>query len=670
MKTAARSTRKSPRSRISATLCLLAALAPAALAQEAPRPASEATKDANAAVLARLAFGDRQDFEDAQRGRIAPLANGGKVTNAQGKVVYDAGPFQFPLDAPAPDTVNPSFWRVCQLNGIAGMFEVTDRIYQVRGLDLSNITFIEGEQGVIVMDPCVSAETAGDALALYYQHRPRKPVTALIYSHSHVDHFGGARGVVTQDEVDSGRVRVIAPLGFMEEAVSENVMAGNAMGRRASYMYGNLLPKNERGTLGSGLGTTASAGEITLIPPTEIVGKTGEKLTIDGLEFEFLYAPGSEAPAEMHFYIPALKALCTAENACHTMHNFYTLRGAKTRDVRKWVGYLDETLDLWGNESEVLFAPHHWPKWGNERIRRHIENYRDAFKYIHDQTLHLANQGYTMLEIAEIIELPDALAKNWATRGYYGTVNHNSKAVYNFYLGYFSGNPAELHPLPPEPAAKRYVEYMGGADAILAKARQDFEKGDYRWVAQVVNHVVLAEPDNQVARALQADALEQLGFQAESGPWRNFYLTGAQELRDGVTKAITPTTSSADIARNMTLGQLFDYLAIRLNGPRAADKDITLNFVFTDTGENYEVAVRHGVLNYHARLAEKPDATLTLSRADLNLALTGRSTFPELLLSGKIRVTGDNKKFPEFLSLLDPFDFWFNIVTTNPPPKR
>lgn len=630
-----------------------------------PREAAPTTRDANAAVLEQLPMAQRQDFEDAQRGFLAPLADGGVVRNAKGDVIYDASQFHIAPDAPAPETVNPSFWRICQLNAIGGLFQVVERIYQVRGLDLSNITFIEGERGVIVMDPCVSAETAKVALDLYYQHRPRRPVTAVIYSHSHVDHFGGVRGVVSQDDVDAGRTRIVAPLGFMEEAVSENVMAGNVMARRASYMYGNLLPKNAQGSLGSGLGTTASAGTITLIPPTDIVAKTGDRLTIDGLEFEFLYAPGSEAPAEMHFYIPQLKALCTAENAVHTMHNLYTLRGAKTRDVLKWVGYLNETLEIWGADAEVQYAPHHWPVWGNSRLVEHLEKYRDTFKYIHDQTLHMANQGYTMLEIAEMMRLPDSLALHWATRGYYGSVSHNTKAVYNFYLGYFSGNPADLHPLPSVEAARCYVEYMGGPEELLRRAQQDFDQGNYRWVAQVVNHLVLAAPENEVARRLQADALEQLGYQAESGPWRNFYLTGAQELRHGVQKGITPSTQSADIAMQMSLDQLFDYLAIRLNGQRAADKQMALHFDFTDTNQQYTVTVKNGVLNHAARHVGQPDAILTLARANLNEVLTGRATFPDLLLTGKIQVAGDRQLFTAFLGLLDPFDFWFPIVTSN-----
>jgi alkyl sulfatase BDS1-like metallo-beta-lactamase superfamily hydrolase len=639
-------------------------------AQEAPKPATEATKAANAAVLTQLPFDDVRDFEDAKRGFLAPLPNEGVVKDARGNIVYDARPFAIPLDAEAPDTVNPSLWRVSQVNGIAGLFQVVNRIYQVRGLDLSVITFIEGNTGIIVVDPFVSAEPARAALDLYYQHRPQKPVTAVIYTHSHVDHFGGVRGVTSPEDVQAGKTRIIAPGGFTEEAISEHVIAGNAMRRRASYMYGNVVPKGPQGALGSGLGTGPSGGEVTLIAPTDLVEKTGQHLTIDGLAFEFLYAPGSEAPAELHFYIPALKALCTAENAVHTLHNFYTLRGAKTRDAKQWVRYLNETLDLWGDKAEVLFAPHHWPTWGNARIIDHLEKYRDTFKYIHDQSLHLANQGYTMLEIAELLKLPDSLEKNWATRGYYGSVNHNAKAVYNFYLGFFSGNPADLHPLPPADAAQRYVEFMGGADAVLAKAQPAFDRGEYRWVAQVVNHVVLADPANQRARHLQADALEQLGYQAESGPWRNFYLAGANELREGVKKLAAPHTSAHDLIQNMPLDQVFDFLAIRLDGPRAAGKLITVNFDFTDTQEQYAVTVKNGVLNYRPTLAAKPDTALTLRRADLHDILLGQATLPQKIQGGQSRLDGDPQKLQELMPLLDTFEFWFHIVTANAPPAK
>lgn len=649
---------------------LCGALAASALAQEQPKPATEATKKANSAVLEALPFGDKQDFEDAQRGLIAPLPDGGVVKNDKGEVVYDASQFVIPLDKPAPDSVNPSLWRISQLNGINGLFKVEDRIYQVRGADLSVITFIEGNKGVIVVDPLVSKETAKMALELYEKNRPGHPVQAVIYSHSHVDHFGGVRGVTSEEAVKAGKVKIYAPAGFTEEAVSENVMAGNAMSRRASYMYGNVVGKGKQGTLGTGLGPSTSSGEVTLIQPTDFIIKTGEKRTIDGLEFQFLMAPGSEAPSEMMFFIPVLKAFCPAEDVTHTLHNFYTLRGAKTRDSAKWVEYLSEAIAMWGDKWEVMFAPHHWPTWGNARITAAVEKYRDAFKYIHDQALHLANQGYTMVEIGEMLKLPPELDQNWATRGYYGSVNHDAKAVYNLYLGFFDANPADLNPLPPAESAKRYVDAMGGADAVIEKAQKAYDAGDYRWVAELLKQVVYADPKNQKARDLQADAFEQLGYQAESGPWRNFYLAGAKELRDGVKKTATPNTSSPDVGRAMSLDQIFDFLAVRLDGPRAAGKELTLNFKFTDTKQDYTLQLKNGVLNAFKKLSDKPDATYTLTRADLDSVLLGQAKIEDLVKDGKVKVEGESGKVAELLGLLDTFPFWFDIITPNEPGQK
>lgn len=637
---------------------------------EQPKDATQVTKAANDAMLKALPFSDKQDFEDAKRGFIAPLSEGGIVKNKDGRVAHDASKFAFPLDAPAPATVNPSLWRQAQLNGISGLFQVADRIYQVRGQDISNITFIEGDTGVIVMDPLVTAEAASASLKLYFQHRPQKPVVAVIYTHSHTDHYGGVKGVVSEDDVKTGKVKVIAPEGFMEEAISENVLAGNAMMRRATYSYGLILPQNVKGNIGSGLGVGGSSGSVTLIAPTDLITKTGQKMTIDGLEFEFLMAPGSEAPSEMHFYIPSLKALCTAENCTHTLHNFYTLRGAKTRDVQKWVGYLNETLDMWGDKAEVLFAPHTWPVWGKDRINVHIEKYRDTFKYIHDRTLHLANQGYTMNEIGNMLQLPDSLEQNWATRGYYGSVSHNARAVYNFYLGYFDGNPANLNPYGAVDMGSRYVKALGGGDKILAIAQDAYKAGDYRWAAEVLKHLVLSEPGNQKARNLQADTFEQMGYQAECATWRGFYLSGAQELRNGVLKPQVSDPSSSDVVSTMTVEMLLDYLAIRLDSQKAAGKDIRVNFAFTDTKDALAVSVNNSVLNYRGIPAAKPDATIRLTRDDLRGVLTGQAKLDDLTANGKATVEGDAKKLSEILSLAGDFEFWFNIVTSNQSVKK
>jgi alkyl sulfatase BDS1-like metallo-beta-lactamase superfamily hydrolase len=634
-----------------------------------PKPPTEATKAANAAWLERLDFANRQDFDDAQQGFIESLPDGGVVRSDAGDIVWNLPGFDFIGPGKAcPDTVNPSLWRIGQLNSLTGLFKISDRIYQVRGYDVSVVTFIEGDTGVIVMDPCVSAESAKAALKLYRKHAGDKPVIGVLYTHSHVDHFGGVRGVITDDDVASGRCVVVAPYGFVDEAVSENVMAGTAMGRRTTYMYGNVVPLGPQGNVGTGLGIADSTGTVTLIHPTKLIRETGETLTIDGLEFEFLMAPGSEAPAEFHFYIPALKALCTAENAVHTLHNFYTLRGAKARDSKKWAAYLTETLERWGDKAEVLFAPHQWSVLGNARIVDHIKKYRDTFKYIHDQSLRMANQGYTMLEIGERIQLPPSLDRNWASRGYYGSVNHNAKEVYNFYLGYYDGNPSTLHQLPPADAAKRYVEFMGGAEAVLARAKATFDAGDYRWTAQVVNHVVLADPANATARAFLADTLEQLGYQAECATWRNNYLAGAKELRDGVRKGAAATLDSPDMQRSMTTDLFLDYLAIHLNPKKAEGKVASIKLVTPDTNETYLITLENSVINHvPGKAGQAADASLTLDRSALNEILLGKAKLPGLVAEGKAKVDGEAGAISDLLGCLEPFSFWFDIVTANPP---
>jgi alkyl sulfatase BDS1-like metallo-beta-lactamase superfamily hydrolase len=492
----------------------------------------------------------------------------------------------------------------------------------------------------------------------------RKPIVAVIYTHGHVDHWGGVKGVIDEADVKAGKVKVIAPEHFLEHAISENVIAGNVMSRRASYMYGNLLPKDPLGQVGAGLGQTTSSGQVTLIDPTDDVTHTGQTMTVDGLEIEFQLTPGTEAPAEMNFLFPKYRALCMAENCSHNMHNLYTLRGAQVRDAKAWAHYIDEAIETFAGRYDVIFASHHWPTWGVEAGADYLKKQRDMYKYLHDETLRLANQGYTLLEIPEIIELPAELFRAWYNRGYYGSVNHNVKAIYQRYLGFFDGNPANLHPLPPEAAGKKYVEFMGGAANLLANARKAFDQGEYRWVAQVVNHLVFADPENTDARALQADALEQLGYQAESGPWRNFYLSAAKELRDGVVDLGAPKTTSADVIRATPLDMFFDLLAVRLNGPRAAGKVITINANFTDIGAQYVLTVENGVLHYAAgKQTPAADVTLTMPRTALDEIVLGEATPAGKLAAGEASITGDQAKLVEFLSLLDTFEFWFNIVT-------
>jgi alkyl sulfatase BDS1-like metallo-beta-lactamase superfamily hydrolase len=628
------------------------------------KDATAATKAANAKLLNELPFSDTSDFESARRGLIAPLPTE-IIKGAAGNPIWNPQQYGFITGGAAtPDTVNPSLWRQAQLINISGLFQVTDGIYQVRNLDLSNMTIIEGKEGIVVVDPLVSAETAKIAIDLYSKNRGSKPVKAVIYTHSHVDHYGGVRGVVDEADVRSGKVKIYAPHGFLEAAVAENVMAGNAMSRRASYMYGNLLPPDAKGQVGAGLGTTTSAGTVTLIPPTDIVSKTGEKHVIDGLTYEFLMAPGSEAPAEMLWLIEEKKAIAAAEDCTHTLHNTYSLRGAKIREPLPWSKYLNQALQMWGGKAEVMFAQHHWPSFGNAAVVKLLRDQRDLYRYINDETLRLANHGLTKVKIAEEFKLPDSLAHVWANRGYYGSVNHNVKATYVLYLGWFDGNPATLHELPPVEASKNYVAFMGGADTVLAKAKESFDKGDYRWVAQVVNHVVFADPTNQAARKLQADALEQLGYQAESGPWRNFYLSGAKELRDGVAKLPTPNTASPDTVRAMPLDLFFDYLSVRLNGPKAANAKAVLNFDFGDSGGKYFVELQNGVLNHTANhQANNADATVTLTRDTLNKIILKETSAADAISAGTVKISGDRAKLDELMSHLDSFEFWFNIVT-------
>lgn len=645
-------------------LSLVVGLAVAGAQQ--PGSASAPTKKHNAELLQQLPFADKKDFEDAKRGFIAPLPDSGVIRDKDGKPVWDLSGFSFIKEgAAAPETVNPSLWRQSQLLMPAGLFQVTDRVYQVRGADASNINFIEGDTGIIVVDPLISAETARAALDLYYQHRPKRPVVAVIYSHSHVDHYGGVKGVVSEDDVKAGKVKIIAPEGFLKAALDENVMAGTAMSRRAGYMYGVFLPPGPQGKVTMGLGLTVSTGTVTLIPPTDVITKTGQEMTIDGISFVFQLAPDTEAPAEMHFYIPQLKLLCPAENCCHNLHNVYTLRGAKIRDALAWSKNLNDTLERWGGQAEVMLNVHHWPVWGRERIGDRLKKQRDMYRYLHDQTLRLANQGYTMTEIAEMIQLPEGLAKEWYCRGYYGSVNHDVKAVYVKYLGWFDGNPANLHPLPPVEASKRYVEFMGGAAAVIAKARKYYDKGEFRWVAEVMNHVVFADPKNAAARELQARALEQLGYQAESGPWRNFYLTGAQELRHGVVKGDSGTTASPDTIKAMPLALFFDYLGVRLNGPKAEGKAITINWNFTDTKEQYVLALENGALNHTAnKQVQEADATVTLTRAAFDeVILGGKPKLEAKIASGDLKIEGQKEKLGELLALMDNFEPSFNIVT-------
>lgn len=627
-----------------------------------PKDATEATRRAHQKLRETLPAPSAEDFENSNRGFIATIPDA-RILNEAGHAVWEMGSFAFETAATPPDTVNPSLWRQAQLNSIHGLFKVTERIYQVRNFDLSNITFIEGDTGLIVIDPLISSETARASIELMRKHRGDKPVTAVIYTHSHVDHYGGVKGVLADEDISSGKVRILAPEGFLEHAVSENVLAGNAMGRRATYMYGALLPRDPRGHVDAGLGKTVSLGQVSLVPPNEIIKETGTRLVIDGVEIVFQMTPDTEAPAEMNFFFPQLKALCMAENcSCH-MHNIYTPRGAQVRDAKSWSHYINEAIDLFGADTDVLFASHHWPRWGRDVTIDFLKKQRDMYKYVHDQTLRFANHGLTPTEIAEEIALPPTLAGEWYTRGYYGTLNHNAKAVYQRYLGWFDGNPANLHKLPPVEAGKRYVEFMGGALALLRKAREAYDNGEYRWVAEVVNHLVFADPSNAEARNLQADALEQMGYQAESGPWRGFYLTAAMELRNPRPPSASPRAAAGSQWRALPVEQLLDSLSVRLNGPKAGAREIALNLHFTDTGEHYLLTVENAVLHHvRDKTAAHADASIAITRLALVDLLVGEKTLQDLVAAKAAKVEGDGGALTDLVALLDVFDFWFEIV--------
>ena len=628
------------------------------------KPATETTQKINERIARSLPFDDDLDFELARRGRLAE-DSALRILAEDGTVVWDMTIYGF-AEGDAPDTVNPSLWRQAKLNRIHGLFEVCDGIYQARGYDLSNISFIRGDSGWIVLDPLITVEAARAALALVNETLGERPVVAVIYSHSHVDHFGGVRGVIDPKEVEAGRVRIIAPEGFVHHSVSENVLAGNVMTRRAAYMFGRLLPAGEKGRVDAGLGKTTSIGRVSIVTPTDVITETGTKLTIDGIEIVFQLTPNAEAPAEMMFYFPQRKAFYAAEEANATLHNLYTLRGAQVRNGSDWAHWLDEAIDLFGSDFELVFGGHHWPRWGREEGIQYLASQRDLYKYIHDQTLHLANLGLTPLEIAEQLELPATLNEQWFNRDYYGTVSHNSKATYQLYLGFFDGNPANLNPHPPVPAARRYVELAGGADALLAHARDAYDRGDYRWVAEVVNHLVFAEPDNEEALWLEADALEQLGYQSESGPWRNFYLTGAQELR-GINAdsrdVMTTTTRGADIIAGMSSDMFFDYLAIGLDGEKAADVEMTIELEFPDRDEQWLLHISNGVLRYNAdRRAVDPTIVLRIDRSDFIQVLSGTAKLPRLLLQDRATLDGGLIALARFGGLFERFTPDFEIV--------
>jgi len=615
---------------------------------------SESITRAHAALTKELPFSDTDDFADADRGFIATLEDP-KIRNSEGDVVWDASTYDF-LGADAPVSVNPSLWRQSQLVAKHGLYEVVPGLYQVRGLDLSVTSFIEGDTGVIVVDPLLTKETGAAALELYRRHRGDRPIRAFIHTHSHIDHFGGVQGMATQEEIESGSIEIIVPEGFLEHAVSENVYAGTAMSRRSGYMYGASLARGPQGQVGAGLGQTTSTGEATIFSPTLEITTTGQTHTIDGVEFEFQMAPGTEAPSEMHFYLPRYRALCMAENASHTLHNLLTLRGAVVRDPHVWSHYLTEAIERYGDKTEVVFASHHWPTWGNDKVRDFLSVQRDLYGYLHDQTLRMLNQGLNGAEIAEAIELPPALVKNWSTHGYYGSVSHNVKAIYQRYMGWFDGNPARLWPHPPKPLADRYVAAIGGIERVVELAQDAYDTGDYRWAATLLDHAVFADAEHVAAKALYADTLEQLGYGAENGTWRNFFLSGATELREG--NFGTPLAANAPaIIAQLTPEQLLDAVAITVNGPMAWDLDLAFDLTFSDLNRSFHVTLRNGVLIYVERTPEgSAPLHLTVSKPRMLALIAGDTA------SDGLDIEGDPGVLSQLTAVLDPGDPNFDIV--------
>jgi alkyl sulfatase BDS1-like metallo-beta-lactamase superfamily hydrolase len=634
-------------------LIAVLALFQAPIAAAKTPAASEATRAANAIVAAALPVDD-EDEDFANRGFLASWPES-TIKDERGRIVWDFASYDFAKGA-APETANPSLWRHARLLARHGLFKTHERIYQIRGFDVSNMSVILGDKGLIIVDPLTSVEVARAGLALARRHLGERPVVAVIYTHSHADHFAGVRGVVEPEDLKEKNVRIIAPEGFLEHSVSENVIAGPAMGRRAAYQFGSRLSPGPAGQLTSGIGLGVSAGTRSLIPPTEIIRKTGETLTIDGVKFVFQLTPETEAPAEMNFFLPQFRALCLAENANASMHNVLTPRGALVRDSKRWADYLTEALRLFGADADLVFTSHAWPRFGGERVRDYVASHRDAYKYLHDQTVRLMNDGRTGEEIADEIALPNALGDRWFNRGYYGTMRHNSRAVYQRYMGWYDGNPAHLNELPHEISAARYVEAMGGAKRVRRIARRAHERGDDRWAAELLDLAVFADAGDAAARAMLADVHEQLAFQAESAIWRNMYLSAASELRNGAAPG-DPISQSVDFIAATPSAMIFDLLAVRLAAERAPAEELRLNFEFPEREEVFAAAVRNGVLVHEAGVRHAaPAATIVLPRA----AFLG-AMFAGVPVEAKI--TGDVGAWQLFQTLFDAPDGDFDIVT-------
>jgi len=619
-----------------------------------------AVQQANAAAARAADLSDPASFADARRGFIA--APTGQVKDEQGRVVWDFEAFAF-VKGDAPATVNPSLWRQALLNNQVGLFKVSDRIWQLRGFDLANLTLIEGASGWIVVDTLTSRETAAAAMAFARRHLGDRPVTGIVFTHSHADHFGGVLGVISAEDARTRRVPVVAPSGFMDEATSENLLMGGAMPRRSMYMYGDRLPRSAAGLVDNGLGKAVAYGRVGILPPTVVVEGAGQERVIDGVRFVFHNVPGSEAPAELVFMLPQLKAFGGAELMSHTLHNLYTLRGAKVRDSLKWAAYLDDSLE-WSAGAEVVFNQHHWPVWGSERIREFIVKQRDAYRYIHDQTVRQINAGLSGPEIADSLQMPKALQDYLNVRGYYGTVRHNARAVYQFYMGWFDAHPANLNVLPPQEAGKRYVALAGGSANMVAAAQKAFDAGEFRWAAELLKHAVYADPKDGPASELLARSFEQMGYMAESAPWRNFYLTGALELRQGAPAEGLSPALLLDMLQHTPIERFLDRMAASIDGPRADGLKLSINLNFSDLGENHVLRLENAVLHHRKAPPDaSANATLTLTKPFFLQMMTGGAGAKDLLLSDQTRIEGSRIDLGRFFAVIEKAPGNFPIVT-------
>jgi len=646
---------------------IMMAMLPWASTAAAQDAASEATRTANAALAARLPLGDTGDMEAATRGKIAEIKDG-VIRDKDGKIVWDLRPYAFLANEKAPDTVNPSLWRQARLNAVHGLFElVPDKVWQLRGYDLSVMTIVRGKTGWIVIDPLLSEETAAAAWKLFADtieaKEGKRPIRAIIFTHSHSDHFGGVGGIVTPEQVAREKIRIIAPHGFSEEATSENVLAGNAMSRRARFMFGSIIPPGPRGLVDTGIGPGLSKGTIGYMEPTETVAATGGTLTLDGIAFDFMDAAGTEAPSEFIFYIPQYRVLQTADVFFHSLHNLLTLRGAQVRDGLNWSKIADAALRRWGDKTDILVSSHLWPTWGAANVRAFLTDQRDIYRYVHDRTLFLANSGATLHELADQTPEAPVQAEDFATRDYYGTLNHNMKATYQRYFGWWDGNPANFNPLPPEQSAAKYVALAGGADKLLAAGQAANATGDYRWAAELLNKLVFAEPDNEAARAALASSYDQLGYQAESGAWRSYYLAAAATLRGTAIESDVGTGRSRSFISAITTPVFFDALATRFDAVKGKALTGTFQFVLPDSKEAVAVIVEGGVEFPRYGITDPaPTATITVDRATLDDVMLGQAQFPALLQSGAIKIDGDRAAFLSWFALHPPADPRFNVV--------